>query len=167
MPLAYDALRGVAARLMQQGVVNQTLQPTAVVHEAWLKLAAGGQTAWASRGHFQAVAARAMRQVLIDHARKRGAARRGGGVRGLTLEPALVSGAAPAGGALDILDLESALSTLEALHPRHARLVELRFFGGLSAPDAAEALGLSLSTVEKDWAMARAWLLRSLSGNEG
>ena len=165
LPLVYDQLRRLAARFMQRGP-EHTLQPTAVVHEAYMKMV-GASDDWRSKAHFQAVAAKAMRQVLIDRARRRGAAKRGHGIRNLTIDEELRPVAAGESPTIDLLDLEAALEELERLQPRHARLVELRFFGGLSMKEAAEALQVSLSSVEKDWAMARAWLMRSLSRGEG
>lgn len=161
LPLVYDQLRGLAAGFMRRAGAGHTLQPTAVVHEAWLKIA--DHVAWESRAHFLAVAAKAMRQILIDHARRRSTQKRGEGLRALTLDEALVP--TPARGAsVDILALEHALQKLAALNPRHAQQVELRFFGGMSVPETAEVLDVSLSTAEKDWAMARAWLFRELGG---
>ena len=162
LPLVYDQLRRLAARYMQRGP-EHTLQPTAVVHEAYMKMV-GANNDWRSKAHFQAVAAKAMRQVLIDRARRRGAVKRGEGIRNLTIDEALRPAVADQENApVDILDLEEALAELERLRPRHARLVELRFFGGLSMKESAEALQVSLSSVEKDWAMARAWLMRALA----
>ncbi len=161
LPLVYDQLRRLAARYMQRGH-EHTLQPTAVVHEAYMKMV-GANEDWRSKAHFQAVAAKAMRQVLIDRARRRGAVKRGDGIRNLTIDEALRPVVGPERPTIDILDLEEALGELEHLRPRHARLVELRFFGGLSMKESAEALQVSLSSVEKDWAMARAWLMRALA----
>ena len=161
LPLVYDQLRKLAAKYMGRGP-NQTLQPTAVVHEAYMKMV-GAKDDWRSRAHFQAVAAKAMRQVLIDHARRRGALKRGEGIRNLTIDEDLRPAVDRETRTIDILDLEDALEQLEALRPRHAHLVELRYFGGLSIKEAAEALRISASMAEKDWAMARAWLLRALS----
>lgn len=165
LPLVYDQLRALAARHMQRaGAQAHTLQPTAVVHEAWMKIEGAGRTAWESRAHFLAVAAKAMRQILIDHARKRGAQKRGQGVRALTLDERVAPGAHEDDRTVDILELEAAVQELAALHPRHAAQIEMRFFGGLTAPESASVLGVSLSTAEKDWAMARAWLFRRLGG---
>lgn len=140
---------------------SHTLQPTALVHEAFLKLVDRDAVEYADRGHFLAVAATAMRQILIDHARTRGAAKRGGDRRRVALEDAPVNGAGA--DQLDLLALDEALTRLAALDGRQARVVELRFFGGLSVKETGEALGVSPRTVELDWRMAKAWLSRALS----
>ncbi len=165
LPLVYDQLRGLAARHLQRsGGAAHTLQPTAIVHEAWLKLEGSGGAVWESRAHFLAVAAKAMRQILIDHARKKNALKRGQGLRAMTLDERIAPGRAERERTFDILELEDALTELSALQPRHAAQIELRFFGGLEAAESAEVLGVSVSTGEKDWAMARAWLFRRLGG---
>ena len=152
--LAYARLRAVAAKYFQQygGV---TLQPTALVHEAWLKLA---DTPFENREHFCAVAARAMRQILVDRARSRNRAKRGGGWERVTL-----SGLGSDSSLVEILSLDGALSALEADYPREARVVELRFFGGLTTEEVARTLEVSTSTVEKDWRRARAWLAAKMA----
>jgi RNA polymerase sigma factor (TIGR02999 family) len=160
IPLVYDELRRQARRQLRQERAGHTLQPTALVHEAFLRLV--GQSAqWQNRRHFFAVASQAMRRVLVDHARARDAAKRGDGATRVTLDDAAVEGR-PA--EVDVLALDEVLGRLEQLDPRQARVVELRYFGGLSAPEAAEALEVSLATVNRDWAMARAWLFRELGG---
>lgn len=151
---AYDALRGLAAAYLHRERADHTLQPTALVHEAYLKLASPDRQ-WRSRAHFQATAANAMRQILVDHARARAAQKRGGDWVRVTL-----SGAAAATEALDVdvLALDEALRHLATLDERKARVVELRFFGGLTTAEAAEEVGVSPKTAEADWYFARAWL---------
>lgn len=151
----YDQLRSLAHRLERAG--QATLDPTGLVHEAWLKLHAH-EGAYVDRRHFAAVAARAMRQVLIDRARQRDADKRGAGLARTTL--AGVGGE----GEVDLLDLVRALDELEQLDPRGAQIVELRFLGGLTAEEVGEALGLSRSAVQQSWRLSRAWLLARLSG---
>ncbi|MCA9542254.1 MAG: sigma-70 family RNA polymerase sigma factor [Myxococcales bacterium] len=151
-PETYQALRRIAAARMR-GRQAVTLQPTALVHEAWAKIGAG--RAGIERGHFLALAARAMRQVIIDRARARQAAKRGGG----RVQVTLASTPGDAGeGLVDVLAVDEALTRLAELDPRRARVVELRFFGGMSTAEIAEAMGQSTATVERDWRAARAWL---------
>lgn len=160
---AYRALRGLAAAYLHQERRDHTLQPTALVHEAYLKLA-GGASAWNSQTHFQAIAANAMRQILVDHARARNTQKRGGEWLRVTLSP----NAAPTPGVdVDVLALDEALEQLAALDERKARVVELRFFGGLTCAEAAEEVGVSPKTAEADWYFARAWLRDKLSGHDG
>jgi RNA polymerase sigma-70 factor (ECF subfamily) len=158
LSMAYDELHGVAARAFRREGAAHTLQPTALLHEAWLKLA-GNLDLVRDRQHFFAVAARAMRQVLADHARKRGTAKRGGGVRPQLLEDD-VAGTYETS---DLVALDDSLNRLAELNERHARVVELRIFGALTVNEAADELGVSRSTVETDWVMARAWLRRELA----
>jgi RNA polymerase sigma factor (TIGR02999 family) len=155
----YEELRSIAAVHFRKGPASRTLQPTVLVHEAYLRLARETASRWKSRGHFLAVAAKAMRQVLIDHHRRRSAEKRGGRLERISLSIAEPAVGAPA---VDFLVLEEALERLEALDGRQARVVELRFFGDLSMQEIAEALDVSLGTVEKDWRVARAWLAREL-----
>lgn len=158
-PLVYDQLRGLADSFFRVHVVHQTLQPTALVHEAYLRLVGDSHTAWQSRAHFFAVAAKAMRHILTDHARRRRAEKRGGDAQRLTLTglPDF-----PDGGELDMLDLDDALTRLAELSPRQARIVELRFFGGLLVAEVASLLGLADRTVDREWRLARAWLRQQL-----
>jgi RNA polymerase sigma factor (TIGR02999 family) len=155
MPLVYDELRGVAARYLRGERAGHTLQPTALVHEAFLKLADQSRIDWKGRTHFCAVAANVMRRLLVDHARARKRRKRGGGraVRELAEEavPAELSES-------EVLDLHDAIERLAKLDERQARVVELRFFGGLNMEEVAEALGVSKRTVEDDWTHAKAWL---------
>jgi RNA polymerase sigma factor (TIGR02999 family) len=155
----YDELHALAASFFRQERAGHTLQPTALVHEAFLRLAR--QTAdWADPVRFRALAAQVMRHVLVDHAAARNAVKRGGGRTPLTLDAnAVMAGAND----LDIEELDRALKRLAAYDERKARVVELRFFGGLTAEEAAVAMDVSLSTVESDWRMAKAWLRRELT----
>jgi RNA polymerase sigma-70 factor, ECF subfamily len=170
VPLLYEELRAQARRALRREGQGHTLQPTALVHEAWLRLAGQQHANWESRTQFMAVAAQVMRRVLVDHARTRHAAKRGGGARQVTLGDAEKDGAAQVAGAegssldaVDVLALDDALTRLAAMDPKKAKLVELRYFMGLSIPEAAEALGVSQATVGREWAVARMWLKRELS----
>jgi RNA polymerase sigma factor (TIGR02999 family) len=157
-PLVYDELRRLASQAFR-GRQGQTLQPTALVHEAYLHLAGGEGAAWESRAHFFAVASMAIRQILIQHARRRVALKRGGDRERLTLADV----ATPSRDAeVDLLALDEALDLLAARDERQARIVQLRFFGGLSVDEVAEVVGVSKTTVEGEWRMARAWLRRQL-----
>jgi len=153
----YAHLRAVAGTYFRGRAANHTLQPTALVHEAWLRMAKS-DSAPTDREHFMAVAARAMRQILVDHARRRGAQKRGGDRERISLTG--LPGDAP--GELDVLAVDAALTELAQLNERQARIVELRFFGGLTVPETADALDVSVATVEKDWRRARAWLYGKL-----
>ena len=159
--LVYDELRRQAALVLRRENEGHTLQPTALVHEAWLRLADQQDVRWESRTQFFAVAAQTMRRVLLDHARTRRALKRGGGAVQVSL-----SGVAPADDtqldAVDLIALDEALTRLAALDPQKARLVDLRYFAGLSIPEAAEVLGMSTATVSREWAVARMWLRREL-----
>jgi len=162
LPLVYDELRRLAARRLAEEKPGQTLQPTALVHEAYLRLVGGEQPQdWGGRGHFFAAAAEAMRRILVEAARRKGRLKRGGDLRKQPLdenEPA----AAPPADATDLIALDEALGRLEAASPRRARLVKLRYFAGLTLPEAAGVLGVSRSTAEADWAYAKAWLKREM-----
>ena len=156
VPLVYEDLRRVAHRQLDREGGGHTLQTTALIHEAYLKIAAGGSVSATSRAHFLAIAARAMRQVLVDYARRRKAAKRGGGVISVTLgdEPSPADASAD-----DLLALDEALQELD---PRQRQVIECRFFGGMDEKDIAVALGVSERTVRRDWVKARAWLYTSL-----
>ena len=156
----YDELRGLARAHLrrEQGA---TLVTTELVHEAYEKLL-GPRSSYGGRGHFFGAAARAMRQILVDHARRRGRAKRGGGARAAALDEVGEIAAPAAGGEVDILDLDAALTRLAALDARQAAVVECRYFGGLSVEETAEALGLSTATVKRTWRTARAWLFATL-----
>lgn len=161
LPLLYAELRALAGKLMDDERGAHTLQPTALVHEAWIKLFAGGTPSVESHDHFARLAARAMRHVLVDHARGRQRAKRGGGaVRQELLDNVLAE--VEGQGALDVLDLHAALERFAVIDELSARLVELRFFGGLSIAEAARALEISTPTVERRWRVARLWLSREL-----
>jgi RNA polymerase sigma factor (TIGR02999 family) len=157
----YDELRRLAERV-RRGQPSDTLNATALVHEAWLKLAPASASDWAGRRHFLNVAARAMRQVLVDAARERLAAKRGGGVVAVTLDGAAGEAVAAAVRDEEVLALDEALARLAQLDERQARVVELRWFAGFTAEETAEALGISTPTVQRDWRAARAWLTLQL-----
>jgi RNA polymerase sigma factor (TIGR02999 family) len=161
-PLVYAELRRIAGREMRRENPGRTLQTTALVHEAYLRLLKDASLSFENRAHFLGVAARAMREILIEHARARVARKRGGGGVRVTLDDAVASLAAPS---IDVLALEEALERLTRLDQRHARVVELRYFGGMSVEETAAALGLSPATVKRDWTLARAWLYRELGGS--
>ena len=167
LPVVYAELRRQARRALRREAAGHTLQPTALVHEAYLKLVDQRPDRWQGRAQFFGVAARCMRQVLVDAARTRRAAKRGGGARAITLGDAEGLVAAPSGGGEaagdDVLALDEALTRLAALDPDQARIVELRYFAGLSIEESAAALGISPATLKRRWALARAWLLRELS----
>ena len=158
--LVYTELRRQARRALRREGVGHTLQATALVHEAWLRLDGQHRAHWESRAQFLAVAAQMMRRVLVDHARTRRALKRGGGETQLTLGDAAHAVATTEN--VDVLALDDALARLATLDPRKARLVELRYFAGLSIPEAAAALGVSQATVGREWAVARMWLRREL-----
>jgi RNA polymerase sigma factor (TIGR02999 family) len=162
IPLVYDELRAVAGNLQKHGGSGATLQPTALVHEAYVRLARIQNPGWSGRGHFLAVAAKAMRQLIVDHARARLTDKRGGGLRPLTLDTSLIDTDAP--DATDVMALEEALAKLTRLDERKARVVEMRFFGGMTNDEVAQVLDIARSTVADDWAFARAWLAEELSG---
>jgi RNA polymerase sigma factor (TIGR02999 family) len=161
LPLLYEELRSMAARYLRKERADHTLQPTALVHEAYLKLVDQKQASYEDRRHFLAVAARAMRQILVDYARRQRAAKRGGDLRTIALDEG-VAAAAPA--EVDLLALNEALDGLEQLGERRCRVVELRFFGGFTNQEVAEALSVSPKTTEADWYVARAWLRRAMRG---
>jgi RNA polymerase sigma-70 factor, ECF subfamily len=163
VPLLYDELRAIAHRHLARERREHTLQTTALVHEAYLKLVDDTRVTGRGRAYFFAAAARAMRQVLVDHARRRRTAKRGGGAEAPcpgTEQVAVDDFAA------ELLDLDRALGQLAALNPRHARVVECRFFAGMGVEETAEALNVSTCTVNYDWALARAWLFDALGGEE-
>jgi RNA polymerase sigma factor (TIGR02999 family) len=162
-PLVYGELRRLAASYMRDESPGDTLQPTALVHEAFLRLA-GRAPDCENRSQFYGIAAHLMRQILIDHARNRQAVKRGSRFVHLSLEEDLVVSHEQDG---DLLALDEALERLAAVDPRKSRVVELRFFGGLSLEEAAEVLNVSEKTVRRDWQFAKTWLLRELSGEKG
>ena len=160
LPAVYAELRRQATRAMRREATGHTLEATALVHEAYLRLVDQRQVEWRNRAHFFGIAAQLMRRILVDHARARHAAKRGGNVRVSTLDEAM---APPAESAVDLLALHEALDRLAVLDPDQARLVELRYFAGLNIEETAEALGVSPATVKREWAIARAWLRRELT----
>jgi RNA polymerase sigma factor (TIGR02999 family) len=160
LPLVYDELRALAESYLQRERPSITLQATALVHEAYLRLVNQEQAQWQSRAHFFAIAAQAIRRILVDHARAHRSRKRGGDWQRVRLGDDL---AAATGRGIDLLALDSALEKLARLDPRQARIIELRFFGGLSLRDVADVLGVSPRTVDGDWNMARAWLRHELA----
>lgn len=165
LPLVYDELRRLASARMAGERAGHSLGATALVHEAYLRLVGpdGEHRGWDGRAHFFGAAAEAMRRILIDHARARGAAKRGGGARRLTLDPSSLSvDTAPP----ELVDLDDALRRFEAVDPDKAMLVKLRVFGGLTLAQAAAAMGISTSTADRHWAYARAWLFDALGTGE-
>jgi RNA polymerase sigma factor (TIGR02999 family) len=161
LPLVYDELKRIAARELQRERPHHTLQPTALVHEAYLRMVQLRQVHWKDRQHFCAVAAHVIRRVLVDHERARQAAKRGKGVERIALQEPLSS--LQGGTNYDLLAVNEALERLETLNPRHARIVEMRFFAGLTIEETAAVLALSPATVKIDWRMARAWLKSQLA----
>lgn len=159
--LVYDELRRQARLALRREHEGHTLQPTALVHEAWLRLGDQRGARWESRTQFFAVAAQMMRRVLLDHARSRRALKRGGGAVHISLAGATAVDGTPLD-AVELIALDEALTRLAALDPQKARLVDLRYFAGLSMPEAAAVLGVSTATVTREWAVARMWLRREL-----
>lgn len=161
-PLVYDELRRIAAGYLRGERSGHTLQSTALVHEAYVRLV-DADVDWQDRAHFFALAARTMRRILVDHAEARGAAKRGGGLVAVTLHEEIPA-ASDADGSTDLLALDAALNKLAALDPRHASVVELHYFGGLTYAEIAETLGLSTSTLDRSLRLAKAWLASELAG---
>ena len=161
MPLVYEELRRIARRQVRRERPNQTLQPTALVHEAWLRLMGSRRLSPANRAHFLGIAANAMRQILVERARARNAQKRDGGRHRLTLDENMLRGS---GRPIDVEALDEALTRLAETEPEYARIVELRFFAGLTVEEAAEALDMSPATLKRRWTLAKAWLLRELEG---
>ncbi len=161
-PRVYEELRGLAESAMRRERAGHTLQPTALVHEAFLKLAGQDHANWENRKHFYGAAAEVMRRVLVNHALARKAAKRGGGLQPQPLDELSV---AFEGESADLLALDEALQRLSSMDGQQAKIVELRFFGGLTFPEVADALGVSLSTVERGWRVARAWLLSEIKSD--
>jgi RNA polymerase sigma factor (TIGR02999 family) len=163
LPLVYEQLRGLARRTMRSAVFDQTLQATALVHEAYLRLTESGSViVWGGRWHFYAAAAEAMRRILIDRARWRKRLKRGGAMTRVELddEAVICEGRNP-----DLAALDEAISGLSQAHPEKARLVTLRFFGGLSIQEASHVMGISVATATRYWTFARAWLYREMSSD--
>lgn len=162
LPLVYNELRRISSRYLREEHRNHTFQTTELVHEAYLKLIGNENISWESRAHFFGIAARSMRQILVDHARKRNAVKRGSGDKKLSLEEAATI---TAENDEQILALDGALNKLETLDERSGKIVEMRFFSGLTLEETAEALKISTSTAKRDWNFAKAWLYREISEN--
>jgi RNA polymerase sigma factor (TIGR02999 family) len=163
IPLVYEELRRLARRYLRRERPDHTLQSAALVNEAYLRLIRQEHPQWQNRAHFFGVAAQLMRHILVDHARNRAAAKRGAGAPRLTLDPDI---ALPRERDVDLIALDDALNQLAALDPQQSRLVELRFFGGLSIEETSVVLGVSPATVKREWATARAWLQREMRNKE-
>ena len=160
IPLVYQELRAIAGRYLSRESPSHTLQSTALVHEAYFKLIGQRRVRWQNRAHFFGIAAQLMRRILIDHARHQARDKRGGPAPKLSLDEAMATaGTAPD---LDLLALDQALTSLAEIDPRGARIIELRFFSGLSLEETAEVMGISAGTVKRDWSAARAWLYREM-----
>ena len=159
LPLVYEELRRLAAAKMAKETPGQTLQPTALVHEAWLRLVGDGPHTWQNRAHFFSAAAEAMRRILIQNARRKARLKRGGGQQRFDIDALELAGAAPDD---KLLLVNEALERLEAEDPEKARVVVLKFFGGLTDREAAAILGVTERTVERHWAYAKAWLFRAI-----
>lgn len=162
-PLVYDELRRLARSYLRRERPGHTLQSTAIVHEAYLRLVDQQSVSWQNRSHFYGVAAQMIRRILVDHARARRTQKRGEGGPKISLDEAI---GAQQSRDLDLVALDDALEALGSIDPRQSRLVELRFFAGLSVEETAEVLGVSTATVKRDWTSARAWLKRELSRGE-
>lgn len=160
VPLVYDELRELAARRLRHERPDHTLQPTALVHEAYVKLIAQHRVRWKNRAHFFAIASRLMRRILVDHARSHRAAKRGGGGPLLSLEHA---GGVPIQRNVPLLALDDALAQLETMDPMQSQIVELRYFGGLTIEETAAVVHLSPATIGREWNVAKAWLYRELT----
>lgn len=166
MPLVYNELHALASRQLAGEWRHDRLQTTVVVSEAYVRLFGQREVDWQNRGHFFAIAAQLMRRILVDHARRQQREKRGGDVVHVDLDDALSASAAPSVDAVDALALDRALQKLEHLDPDQAKVVELRFFGGLTVEETAAALGISPATVKREWALAKGWLYRELSGGD-
>ena len=164
LPLVYDELRRLAAAYLRRERPGHTLQPTALVHEAYVRLIDQRQVDWSNRAQFVGLAAVMMRRILVNHARDRAAGKRGGGAEHV---PLTLAGDRLGSPEMDVLDLHDALEKLAEVDERKSRIVELKFFGGLTTDEIAETLGVSRATVEREWTFARAWLYRAVSGTEG
>ena len=163
VPLVYRELRRLAGYYMRRQRADHTLQTSALINEAYLRLIDHKNMRWKNRAHFYAVAAQAMRRILVDHARSRGYAKRGGGARKVSFDEAVI-GAEERGA--ELIALDDALKNLDLIDPRKSQIVELRYFGGLSVDETAEALGISPVTVMRDWRSAKGWLLRAITKSE-
>ncbi len=159
LPLVYDELRGLAAARMAQEASGQTLQPTALVHEAWLRLVGNGDRTWQNRAHFFGAAAEAMRRILIERARRKSRLKRGGGLARVDIAEIALADTTPDD---KILLIDEALARLEKEDPEKARIVTLKFFGGLTNQEVAQSLGVTERTIERQWAFAKAWMFRCI-----
>ena len=168
LPLVYGELRRIASNQLRHERPDHTLAPTALVHELYFRLVDQSRTSWQNRAHFFGLAAQLMRRILVDHARAQQAEKRGGSITRISLDEMLAEDAEPsgedAGAAADVLAIDDALERLAALDPDQARIVELRFFGGLTVEETASVLKRSPRTVKREWRLARAWLYRALHG---
>jgi RNA polymerase sigma factor (TIGR02999 family) len=167
LPLVYDELRRLAAAKMAREAPGQTLQPTALVHEVWLRLGGDEQPPWGNRAHFFAAAAEGMRRILIDSARRKRAVRHGGELAKISADATGFDLASPAGDDEELLLVNEAIDALAAHDPRKAELVKQKYFAGLTLEEAAELLGISLRTAKRDWAYARAWLFNEVKRLRG
>ena len=165
IPIVYEELRTIASRQLAREWRHDRLQTTTVVNEAYVKLFAQREVDWQNRGHFFAIAAQLMRRILVDHARRELREKHGGGVIHVELSDALSTAAETSLDVLDAVALDAALQKLEALDPDQGRIVEFRFFGGLTVEETAAALGISPATVKREWAVAKGWLYRELTGS--
>lgn len=165
MPLVYRELHSLASRHLSRERRDHTLQTTALLHEAYLRIAGQREADWQSRAHFFGIAAQAMRRILVDHARRDGRVKRGGGVPHVDLGEIDPPNPQAPIDTVDAYALDQALSRLEALDPDQGRMVELRFFGGMTIEETAEVMGRSTATIKREWAVARAWLYRELTGD--
>ncbi len=159
LPLVYQELRSLATARMAQEAAGQTLQPTALVHEAWLRLVADGAKSWQNRAHFFGAAAEAMRRILIENARRKSRLKRGGGLARLDIDSLDLAAATPDD---KVLLIDEALEKLQAEDPDRARIVVMKFFGGLTNQEVAESLGVTERTVERQWAYAKAWMFQCI-----
>jgi len=164
VPLVYDECRRMAARQLARERPGHTLNPTGLVHELYLRLVDQRSASWANRAHFFAIAARLMRRILVDHARARGARKRGGSIMLISLGAAGEEAAPDDAAVADVLAIDEALERLAAFDPEQVRIVELRFFAGLTVEETAEVLGRSPRTIKREWRVARAWLHQQLRG---
>ena len=162
MPIVYDELRRQAARYLRREQAGHTLQTTALIHEAYVRLVDQRNVQWQNRAHFFGIAAQLMRRILVDHARTKKRVKRGGSKVQVSLADATVATTGPD---LDIVALDEALERLEKLDQQQSRVVELRYFSGLTVEETAEVMGISTATVKREWSLARAWLHRELSGD--
>lgn len=164
LPLVYEEMRRLAASYLRHENAGHTLQPTALAHEAYLRLLDQRQVSWQNRAHFMGLAAQAMRRILTDHARRRRAIKRGGDAPHVSLDDVTVASGPSGAGGISVEDLDAALDRLAQLDGRQVRVIELRYFTGLSIEEAALVLAVSPATVKRDWTLARAWLHRELKG---